>query len=55
MMLKNLFDKAERKERCVCKIDLEHFMQQSKSHEEEDTSEINKELFDNKLKEEIEL
>jgi CBS domain containing-hemolysin-like protein len=31
------------------KIDLEHFIQQSKSHEEEDESKINKELFDNAL------
>ena len=31
------------------KVDLEHFMQQSKSHEEEDSSEINKELFENAL------
>ena len=31
------------------KIDLEHFIQQSKNHDEEDTSEINKELFENAL------
>lgn len=31
------------------KIDLEHFMQQSKSNEEEDSSELNKELFENAL------
>jgi putative hemolysin len=31
------------------KVDLEHFMQQSGSHEEEDSNEINKELFENAL------
>lgn len=31
------------------KIDLEYFIQQSKKHDEEDTSEINKELFENAL------
>ncbi len=31
------------------KIDLEHFMLQSKNHDEEDSSEINKELFENAL------
>jgi len=31
------------------KVDLEHFIQQSKSNEEEDTSELNKELFENAL------
>ena len=31
------------------KVDLEHFIQQSKSHEEEDETEINKELFENAL------
>lgn len=31
------------------KIDLEQFMQQSASHEEEDSNEINKELFENAL------
>ena len=49
-MLKNLFDvKLNEKKDVFSKIDLEHFMQQSKSHEEEDSSEINKELFDNAL------
>jgi len=31
------------------KVDMEHFMQQSKSHEEENSNEINKELFENAL------
>ncbi len=31
------------------KVDLEHFMQQSKSHEQEDSSDLNKELFENAL------
>jgi CBS domain containing-hemolysin-like protein len=31
------------------KVDLEHFIQQNKNHEEEDNSEINKELFENAL------
>ena len=31
------------------KIDLEYFIQQSKNHDEEDTREINKELFENAL------
>ncbi len=49
-MLKVLFDvKLNEKKDVFSKIDLEHFMQQSKSHEEEDTSEINKELFENAL------
>jgi putative hemolysin len=48
--LKHLFDvKLNEKKEVFSKIDLEHFLQQSKSHEEEDTSEINKELFENAL------
>ena len=31
------------------KVDLEHFMQQSASNEEEASNEINKELFENAL------
>ena len=37
------------KKEVFTKIDLEHFMQQSKHHDEEDTSDINKELFENAL------
>jgi len=49
-MLKVLFDvKLNEKKEIFSKIDLEHFLQQSKGHEEEDTKEINKELFENAL------
>ncbi len=49
-MLRYLFDvKLNEKKEVFSKIDLENFLQQSKSHEEEDTSEINKELFENAL------
>jgi CBS domain containing-hemolysin-like protein len=49
-ILKHLFDvKMNEKKEVFSKIDLEHFLQQSKSHEEEDTNEINKELFENAL------
>ena len=49
-ILKYVFDvKLNKKKDMFSKIDLEHFIQQSKSHEEEDTSEINKELFENAL------
>ncbi|MGC4101386.1 hemolysin family protein [Ferruginibacter sp.] len=49
-MLKHLFDvKLNEKKEVFSKIDLEHFVQQSKGHEEEDTKEINKELFENAL------
>jgi putative hemolysin len=49
-LLKNLFNvKINKKKEVFSKYDLEHFMQQSKGHEEEDTSEINKELFENAL------
>jgi putative hemolysin len=37
------------KKEVFTKIDLEHFIQQSKHHDEEDTSDINKELFENAL------
>ena len=48
--LKHLFDvKLNEKKEVFSKIDLEHFLQQSKSHEEEDNNEINKELFENAL------
>ncbi len=49
-MLRHLFDvKLNEKKEVFSKIDLENFIQQSKSHEEEDASEINKELFENAL------
>ncbi|MGG9961864.1 hemolysin family protein [Ferruginibacter sp. SUN106] len=48
--LKHLFDvKLNEKKEVFSKIDLEHFLQQSKGHEEEDNNEINKELFENAL------
>ncbi len=48
--LRHLFDvKLNEKKEIFSKIDLEHFLQQSKGHEEEDTNEINKELFENAL------
>jgi len=49
-VLKYIFNvKLNKKKEVFGKVDLEHFIQQSKSHEEEDTSEINKELFENAL------
>ncbi len=49
-MLKVLFDvKMHEKKDVFSKIDLEHFVQQTKSNEEEDVTEINKELFENAL------
>lgn len=49
-ILKYIFNvKLNNKKDMFTKVDLEHFIQQSKSHEEEDTSEINKELFENAL------
>jgi len=48
--LKTLLDvKINTKKDMFSKVDLEHFMQQSKSSEEEDSSELNKELFENAL------
>lgn len=41
--------KIATKKDAFSKVDLEHFVQQSKSHEEEDSSELNKELFENAL------
>jgi putative hemolysin len=41
--------KISNKKDAFSKVDLEHFIQQSKSHEEEDSSELNKELFENAL------
>jgi putative hemolysin len=49
-ILKTLLDvKISNKKDVFSKVDLEHFLQQSKSHEEEDSSELNKELFENAL------
>ncbi len=49
-ILKYIFNvKVNTKKDMFSKVDLEHFMQQSKSHEEEDSSELNKELFENAL------
>lgn len=49
-ILKTLLDvKINNKKDVFSKVDLEHFIQQSKSHEEEDSSDLNKELFENAL------
>lgn len=49
-ILRYLFNvKVNDKKDAFTKIDLEHFVNQSKHHEEEDSSEINKELFENAL------
>jgi putative hemolysin len=49
-ILKYMFNvKLNEKKDVFTKIDLEYFLQQSKNHEEEDSSEINKELFENAL------
>ena len=49
-MLKYIFNvKLNNKKEVFSKIDLEHFIQQSKNHDEEETSELNKELFENAL------
>lgn len=49
-MLKYIFNvKLSNKKEAFSKIDLEHFVQQSKHPDEEETSEINKELFENAL------
>ena len=49
-ILKYLFNiKLNDKKEAFSKIDLEHFINQTKYHDEEDTSEINKELFENAL------
>lgn len=49
-ILKYIFNvKLNEKKDVFTKIDLEHFIQQSKNHDEEDTTEINKELFENAL------
>ncbi len=49
-ILKNIFDiKLNAKIEAFNKVDMEHFLQQSKSYDEEDSKEINKELFENAL------
>ena len=49
-ILKYIFNvKIHNKKNMFSKVDLEHFMQQSKSHEQEDSSDLNKELFENAL------
>lgn len=49
-ILKYIFNvKINPKKDMFSKVDLEHFMQQSGSSEEEDSNEINKELFENAL------
>ena len=49
-ILKYIFNvKVNNKKEMFSKVDLEHFMQQSAGREEEDSSEINKELFENAL------
>lgn len=49
-ILRYLFDlRINDKKDMFSKIDLEHFVQQTKNHEEEDATEINKELFENAL------
>ena len=49
-ILKYLFNvKLNDKKDAFTKIDLEHFINQSKNHDEDDTTEINKELFENAL------
>ena len=49
-ILKYLFNiKLNNKKEAFSKIDLEHFINQTKYHDEEDTNEMNKELFENAL------
>ncbi len=49
-MLRYIFNvKLSEKKEMFSKIDLEHFIQQSKSFNEDENSEINKELFENAL------
>ena len=49
-ILKFIFDvKMDAKKTLFSKVDFEHFIQQSKSYEQEDSSELNKELFENAL------
>lgn len=49
-ILKYIFNvKINARKNMFSKIDLEHFIQQSKGHEEENSTQINKELFENAL------
>ncbi len=49
-ILKFLFNvKLNDKKEAFTKLDLDHFINQSKTHDDEDNSEINKELFENAL------
>ena len=49
-MLKYIFNvKLQNKNEVFTKIDLEHFIQQSKMHDNEDNEEMNNELFENVL------
>ena len=49
-ILKYIFNvKISSKKEAFSKVDLEHFLHQSKHHDEEENSEINKELFENAL------
>lgn len=49
-MLKYVFNvKVNKKKEAFSKVDLEHFIQQTNNNDEEDTSELNKELFENAL------
>ena len=49
-ILKYIFNvKISNKKEAFSKVDLEHFLQQSKHHAEEESNEINKELFENAL------
>jgi len=49
-IIRNIFDiKLNAKSEPFGKVDLEHFILQSKTHDEDDSKEINKELFENAL------
>lgn len=49
-ILKYIFNvKLNDKKEVFSKVDLEHFIQQNKAHNQDDSSEINKELFENAL------
>lgn len=49
-ILKYVFNvKVNKKKEVFSKVDLEHFIQQSSQHDEEEASELNKELFENAL------
>ena len=49
-MLQYVFNvKLNDKKEAFSKVDLEHFIQQTKNHDEEESSELNKELFENAL------